>query len=321
MNITDFTHNHIEEATTLAKANYEDERQFVTVLPTVDTLPDLTPFADNCLGVAAFENGKMFGFLCCYSPCDNAFGTTRVKGTFSPIHAHGTVYENREMIYKRLYQSAAEKWVKNEILSHAIGLYAHDIQAIKSFFVNGFGLRCIDAIRPMEEIECLALSDFSFYELERDRQIDILPLNNLLVTHLSRSPIFMSFPQFDKQSLQNKLDEQHSRCFAAYKEDEMVAYIVAYIKIKDSGENFACDDKSMQNICGAFCLPEYRGMGVYQNLLNFLITTLKVEGYTRLGVDFESFNPTAYGFWLKYFTAYTNSVVRRIDERILEVGV
>lgn len=59
-------------------------------------------------------------------------------------------------------------------------------------------------------------------------------------------------------------------------------------------------------------------MGVYQNLLDFLITTLKAEGYTCLGIDFESFNPTAYGFWLKYFNAYTNSVVRRIDELAIE---
>lgn len=40
------------------------------------------------------------------------------------------------------------------------------------------------------------------------------------------------------------------------------------------------------------------------------------EDYTMLGVDFESFNPTARGFWLQYFAPYTHSVVRRIDERI-----
>lgn len=33
-----------------------------------------------------------------------------------------------------------------------------------------------------------------------------------------------------------------------------------------------------------------------------------------MDAEIQSFNPTAYGFWLKYFTAYTNSVVRRIDE-------
>jgi len=41
---------------------------------------------------------------------------------------------------------------------------------------------------------------------------------------------------------------------------------------------------------------------------------LKSLGYTRLGVDYESINPSGSGFWLKYFTAYTHSVVRRIDE-------
>ncbi len=70
----------------------------------------------------------------------------------------------------------------------------------------------------------------------------------------------------------------------------------------------------MRNICGAYCLPEYRGKDIYQNLLNYTIRKLQEEGYKLLGVDFESFNPTAYGFRLKYFTAYTKSVVRRIDE-------
>ena len=62
----------------------------------------------------------------------------------------------------------------------------------------------------------------------------------------------------------------------------------------------------------------HRGRGVYQNLLNFVINILKTEGYTRFGVDFESINPSGSGFWQKFFHSYTNSVVRRIDERILQ---
>ena len=46
----------------------------------------------------------------------------------------------------------------------------------------------------------------------------------------------------------------------------------------------------------------------------YVEAVLSREGYRRLGVDFESFNPTAQGFWLKHFTANTHSVVRRIDE-------
>ena len=65
-------------------------------------------------------------------------------------------------------------------------------------------------------------------------------------------------------------------------------------------------------------MPEHRGRGVYKNLLNYVINTLKTEGYARLGVDFESINPSGSGFWLKSFHAYTNGVVRRIDERIIQ---
>ena len=95
--------------------------------------------------------------------------------------------------------------------------------------------------------------------------------------------------------------------------------LCAFVKISVPGETFVARGNTYRHIRGAYCLPEHRGKGLYQNLLNFTISVLKREGYTKLGVDFESFNPTARGFWLKYFAAYTNSVVRRIDERIIQL--
>ncbi len=74
----------------------------------------------------------------------------------------------------------------------------------------------------------------------------------------------------------------------------------------------------MVNICGAYLLLGYRGKGVYTKLLAVMLETVQAEGYTRCGVDFESLNPTARGYWTKHFTAYTNSVVRRIDEPIYD---
>lgn len=315
MEIINFTHAHIPQATALAMQNYMEEREFVPILPVVETLPDLTVFADNGLGAAAFEGDTMVGFLCCYNPWDNAFGTTFVKGTFSPAHAHGAVTLNRDRIYKLLYQYVAEKLVKRSVVSHAITLYTHDVTAINSFFVNGFGLRCIDAIRPMVEIECIKTVEYTFRELDASCKNDTLSLKNLLTFHLANSPCFLRYSQMGEQQLQAQFDGRNQpRYFCAYNNNALVAWI----EVMDEGENFACYDNSMQNICGAFCLEEHRGKGVFQNLLNYLISTLKDEGYTQLGVDFESFNPTAYGFWLKYFTAYTSSVVRRIDERILD---
>jgi ubiquinone/menaquinone biosynthesis C-methylase UbiE len=53
-------------------------------------------------------------------------------------------------------------------------------------------------------------------------------------------------------------------------------------------------------------------------LLIQLMRVLKQEGYRLLGVDCESFNPNARGFWSKYFEEYTHSVVRRIDDKAIE---
>ena len=40
---------------------------------------------------------------------------------------------------------------------------------------------------------------------------------------------------------------------------------------------------------------------------------LKSAGFEYLGVDYESYNPTANRFWAKHFMEYTNSVTRRIE--------
>ena len=138
--IFDFTAAHIEQATYIAKQNYEAERRVVAALPPVDTVPDLTPYAENGLGVAAFEGDKMLGFLCCISPFSNAFRSTDATGVFSPMGANGTIIENRAEIYARLYQTAGEKWAQAGATSHAICLYAHDKYGQEQFFRYGFGL-------------------------------------------------------------------------------------------------------------------------------------------------------------------------------------
>jgi GNAT superfamily N-acetyltransferase len=313
MVIVDFRREHIEKAINLLKDNYNEEKNAVKCLPEPDTFPDLSEFAENELGTACFENNEMLGFLCCYSPWENQFGTTYTKGTFSPIHGHGAVRDKRKLIYSGLYQAAAEKWVNKGILSHAVGLYAHDKEGLESFFNNGFGLRCIDAVRDMEHIPAKHISGVEYSELEKPEFINILPLQNLLTEHMGNSPCFMHYPPENGTEFINRLSDD-IRFFTAKKDGK----IIAYIKVGNKGENFICLNKKMINICGAFCLPEYRGTGVYSSLLSVMTERLKQEGYIRTGVDFESFNPAARGFWLKYFTAYTNSVVRRIDERIYE---
>lgn len=315
MKIFDFTYKHIEKASTLALETYKEERNAVPSLPIIESVPDLTGFADNGLGVVAVEEGEIIGFLCNYLPFDHAFGSTDAKGMFSPMGGHAAIKENRAKIYATMYQAVATKWVKAGAVSHAICLYAHDEELQWQFYKYGFGLRCMDAVRSMEQIPCSPCMDYNFEELLPKEYNSIYPLDLALNRHYHESPFFMNRKKETKEEFAISCIAEGVRYFVAKQHDDLVAYL----QISNSGETFITDASDYCHINGAFCLPEHRGKDIYQNLMNFTISTLKMEGYTRIGVDFESLNPSAYGFWLKYFNAYTHGVVRRIDEHILKL--
>ena len=150
-------------------------------------------------------------------------------------------------------------------------------------------------------------------ELAREEQPRLTPLRRALAAHLEHSPCFMQQnPELLEHWLRAK-EEADTRVFAA----ECDGRIIAYMEAGQEGENHVSCTPGTMNICGAYCLPEYRGTGAAQSVLSQMISTFRSEGYIRLGVDCESFNPTALGFWRKYFDVYTHSVVRRIDENIL----
>ena len=129
MRFKKFSKEHIEEARKLALNNYEEERLAVPELPAVDSIPMVELFAENGLGIVAFENDKMVGFLGCFEPWSDAFDFLGDKGTFCPLMGHGAVKENRILIYQKMFEKAASEWGNKEISSFAIALYAHDSEA------------------------------------------------------------------------------------------------------------------------------------------------------------------------------------------------
>lgn len=313
MQIHDFIPGHIPAAMEIAGKNYEEERRCVPALPYVNRMPDLTPYAQNGLGAAAFEGDVMTGFLCCTPPFNNAFGSTNARGVFSPMGANGAIGENRADIYARLYQAAADKWVHAGASSHAVCLYAREKEVQEQFFRYGFGLRCVDAIRRTDLIPAPPCQGYVFQELPAEQALDVLPLENLLDQSYIASPFFMFREQRTKAAFLEEYEHFHSIYFTASHHGRPVAFLRAEL----DGETFVCGAPGYLHVKGAYCLPEHRGKGLNQKLLSLLVRKLRDQGYSSLGVDFESMNPSGQKFWLKYFDAYTHSVVRRIDEKAL----
>ncbi len=314
MKIVKLKREHIVEATKLALENYKEECNRVKALPEIKSIPDLFCFAENQFGVAAFEGKKMLGFIGCFNPWDGAFDSN-AKGTFTPIHAHGCVRDNRDKIYQRMYQKMAETLVDNGVLYYGIALYEYDEDAISAYFHNGFGHRCADAIRKMETIqEVKGVTGIEYEEISAREAKLVRELRRELKIHMSQSCCFMYQTPDEFENWVKERENNGSRIFVAKEQEK----IIAFLEICDNAENFVTELPEMKNICGAYCLPQYRGQMIVQNLLNYVINVLQKDGYKQLGVDYESFNPTAYHFWRKYFVPYTCSVTRRIDEGIMK---
>lgn len=312
MHIVDFDLCHVTEAVCIARSQLKNET-LANPLPECDVM-ELQSLA-NGLGVAAVESGRLVGYMCAYGPFKGMFGTMGTRfadqfvGVFSPIHAHGVADDAPPRTWQRLYQAAAEKWVKAGAAHHAIALYQHDEAAKQALFRYSFGLRCADAIRPVEPLNADPVEGVSCCELPAGSSETVRELRRALDIHLTQSPSFMARTDEARNAWLEAVKHRNSRLFAAMAEGRAIAFI----EVTDEGENFITAHPDMLNICGAYCEPARRGKGVSQALLDYVLQTLQEEQVRWLGVDYETMNPTAAGFWEKYFSPYTASLVRRVD--------
>lgn len=309
-----FTEKHIDDAVKLALAELETGNKHYPDLPDGDFTESITGtlhwLCSQPFGKAAISEGRLAGYLLFAGPWDGFFG--KVKGVFSPLGGSAFSYdcENRGRLASMLFASVSEDFVKQGIYSCALSRYAYDEETAKSFILNGFGICCTDAVRKISSLDIPHSSDsIHFVELPSNEFERIKKLRNGLVKHLAKAPVF--YPT-DMERYEQWFQKDGIRVFTAESEGE----IIGFISIDDDAENFITGYDTMKNICGAFFNENYRGKGISQGLLSFIANTLKAEGITHLGVDCETMNPTAINFWGKYFTPYTYSFARRIDERI-----
>jgi len=339
-----FTEAHIAEAVQLAVSELEAERKHCPDLPRYAVEERLSQILwwlsnQNFGGKAAFCDGKLVGYLLFSGPWDGLFGN--VKGVFSPLggSAFSYDYENRGKLASMLFAAVAQELADAGIFSCALSRYAHDEEVSKSFVWNGFGIRCMDAVRSVESSERMFLSDeilysrmhtqkmqnteeqneknapdeIQFEELSREHFCEVAHLQRGLHRHLLNAPVFFPVPECGFEAwFAEWIKRETMRIFAARAEGK----VVGFISVDEEGENFITEYEGMKNICGAYFDEAYRGHGIAQCLLKFICDTLKAEGVTHVGVDCETMNPTALRFWEKFFIPYTYSFARRFDERV-----
>ncbi len=307
---------HINAAADLVLSAYNEEKIAVPFLP--DTHGYLGYFRkairnlfSKGTGIAAVCDGELVGFLAGFE-IKEMFG--KCKGIYSPLYGHGTNKENRSRLYNELYKRTADLWVKNACFTHALTCFAHGKETIDTWFWQGFGLRCVDSIRQVAPISI----SYPSIKISKAGFNDIPALGDIHRQHnqyYRKSPIFMPTIEEDPiQDLTEWLKKENHHLWVAYHN----GIPLGYMRIQPSAETFVSEHESVMNVTGAYVANSKRQSGVGSVLLGMIQQWLLDNGYSFCGVDFESLNTTGSSFWNKYFTPYTYSMVRRIDERVIK---
>ena len=304
------------QAINLNLNTYQNLRKEIPFLPSVeyykeDLNDSINEIFKQGFGVIAVKKDKLVGYLLGYQ-VKELFG--KDKGIYVPFYGHATIESNKKEIYQKMYTRAAKLWVKENCLNHALTITACDRDVINTFFYLGFGLRCIDALRQVNEIQTDTIKQtvgIKKAKIKDINQMDDLYRENCF--YFKNSPLFMPISsEVSIDELKDWLEQDNHHLWLAYKDNN----IIGFMRIEPKGETIISTYPNMMNITGAYIDQRYRRQNIGMQLLVYVLDWLKKENYELCGVDFESINVTGSNFWLKYFTPYTNSLVRHIDDRI-----
>jgi GNAT superfamily N-acetyltransferase len=293
-----------------------NQRQTVPILP--DRLENpaevailLERMLQNNSGLAAVKDGEVVGYLLWFY-CKN-FRNARRKAAYCPVWAHAAIEEQQPAIVRALYRAAAAQWADSSCEVHAISLLANDQAAIQTWFWSGFGLTVVDAIRPISSLDFDHPTGVTIY---RANLADVEVLADLEAEHWHHyltAPVFMNpTPPSHAAEFAELLQSPGGSAWLASIDNQPAGYL--RLEASGSGAAEIVAAKTTISITGAYVLPSLRGRKIAPALLNAALKSYAAQGYTACSVDFESLNPEAAVFWMRYFEPVCYSVLR-VPER------
>ncbi|MCM1988589.1 GNAT family N-acetyltransferase [Oceanirhabdus seepicola] len=323
MEIRDLDLLYLEDAVSLAQENYEMECKHVGGLPDLNYMvyfrTKLEKLFKSGNGKMAFENNNLVAYL--------AFGDIfnineqGDKGATSPLFGYGIRSENRAVTIGKLFQYVAKELCEKYAQSLRINIYAHDIEVLQTYIMSSFSMDVTDVIRDVTEpFELNKCQDYIFKELNKEElkfyRSDIMEFYRGSINHLRMSPVFYHCRYF--LPLEDRFDDFLSddmRIFAAFDGNKLIGMIDS----EPGRDAFITGGKGTVCMGDVFLNPDYRGRGIASQMLKYANDKLKECGIKTICVTHGTINPTARGFWDKYFQNYSYTMTRQIDSNMLGI--
>ena len=312
MQVTKFREGNIPAAEALFGQNFSQLRRAIPEIPSAMQDPaqvktHLEGLLASSPSLIALEGGRLVGYLGWFI-VDNFRGTDR-KAAYCPEWGHAAVPGMQPQVYGALYRESAAQWASEGCRVHAITLLASEQATEKVWFWNGFGLTVVDAIRRTEPLTIVAPKHFSIRKATREDAEALSALDAEHWRHYAAAPIFM-VPQApdDAASFSSFIEKPPNSVWLATNEGNPAGFM--RFESESDGAATVVQSKDTIAITGAYIRPEYRGRQLASAILDAALQYYAGLGFEHCSVDFESFNPEAAGFWMKYFEPVCLSVVR-----------
>lgn len=256
-------------------------------------------------GIVGVDEGKICGFL---------LYTLREAGEIYcdvPVWGYGADGKDSIKTISRLFQHLAKNLVSDKKVCFSVRLYAHDEEMQKLFSFMQFGIQSEKGIRHVEKTE--HTSEYNIRELSKkeveQKWKEIWGILLRLIAHLQGSPVFYPGDEFTEEVYKAFFADSGTRVFAAMDKESLIGLIEA------NSEKiwYLSSDLPILNVGEIYVNPEYRGKKIAQDLLYCVDMALKADGVDYEWVEHGTANPTARGFWNKYFETMEYEFVRTIE--------
>jgi GNAT superfamily N-acetyltransferase len=313
-NIEPFTPKYLEPAVELFIRNYRDERANNPLLPSRASdepewiLEILKPLVANP-GVAVLQDNQLNGYMI----TGFFFPFKGQNAVLVPVFCHGSVTQDRQELYQRMYMELAGEWARKGKHLHIINHFAHDSILQETLFQLGFGAFVTERLRdltPVKNINSVKISEETDYRKLVDIQIEHMQ-------YYPNSPIFIS----KKDKIRNAGPDLESHLkngdvFLVYYEGSSPG---AYFIVGDSTtgkEGFLLQKTGTVQIKSAYAQPHLQGKGIGKAMLQAAVEWAQQHGYRRLMVEHETANYYGGNFWRKHFHPYLYFSLRYIENTV-----
>jgi GNAT superfamily N-acetyltransferase len=316
MQIIPFDRTHIPAASAVFAGSFKMQRQFVPHLSdrfetAAETVPLLQRMFQNHSGLAAVEGGELLGYLMWFT-IDN-FRNSNRKAAYCPVWAHGASPEKQAVVYRALYRAASAQWAETGCEVHAVTLLAHNQDVLQTWFWSGFGLTVVDAVRPAVPLGIADRTGATVRQAQLDDAEILADLEAEHWHHYVAAPVFMNpTPPSSAAEFVELLQSPGGSAWLAFVDNKPAGYLRLEASSSGAAEIVAAD--TTISITGAYVIPALRGHKIAPALIDRALTHYSTQGYQACSVDFESINPEAAVFWMRYFDPASYSVLR-VPER------